>query len=76
MPSLLLKHMQVVVFHKALHHENMNTVKSVEYKESDKSDLLLLKRCKVNKAKKLLSILDDLVKSKHQDTTPAYKAKA
>ena len=69
--------MQVVVFHKALHHENMNTVKSVEYKESDKSDLLLLKRCKVNKAKKLLlSILDDVVKSKHQGTTPADKAKA
>jgi len=49
---------------------------STECEVSEESDLPLSKRCKVSKAeKRLLSFVDDIVKSKHQGTSPADKAK-
>ena len=50
---------------------------SAECEVTDESNLPLSKRCKVSKAeKRLLSFVDDVVKSKHQGTSPADKAKA
>ena len=44
---------------------------------TEELDLPLSKRCKVSKAeKRLLSFVDDIVKSKHRGTSPAEKAKA